>query len=181
MVTNCGSLEEIFDLEGMDFEEQGSGAVTQLRELYLSRLPKLKSIWNKDPHKMFSSSPNLLKLRIFACQSLKSLFPASIARSLLQLEKLYIKNCGVEEIVAKEGRAEATVGFVFPSLISLTLCELPHLRTFYHGMYTLEWPVLKKLKAYGCDKVSIFVPEHISFEEIKGIPAKQPHFFDDQV
>ncbi|KAK9221022.1 hypothetical protein WN944_009446 [Citrus x changshan-huyou] len=26
MVTNCGSLEEIFDLEGMDFEEQGSGA-----------------------------------------------------------------------------------------------------------------------------------------------------------
>lgn len=57
------------------------------------------------------------------------------------------------EIVAKEARAESNVRFVFPSLTSLTLWELPHLRTFYRGIYILEWPVLKNLKVYGCDKV----------------------------
>ncbi|KAK4851799.1 hypothetical protein QYF36_018530 [Acer negundo] len=57
---------------------------------------------------------NLQMVRISECQSLKYLFPASIARSLLYLEELYVENCGVEEIVGKE-ESEAAASFVlFP-------------------------------------------------------------------
>ncbi|KAK7849010.1 trafficking protein particle complex subunit 6b [Quercus suber] len=45
---------------------------------------------------------------------LKSLFPASVARFLMQLEDLRIVKCGLEEVVALEDSAEAAAGLVFP-------------------------------------------------------------------
>lgn len=47
------------------------------------------------------------------CPSLTSLFPLSVARKLVNLEELRIVDCGVEEIISKEGGLEATSKFAF--------------------------------------------------------------------
>ncbi|TXG65740.1 hypothetical protein EZV62_007015 [Acer yangbiense] len=159
-VSGCALLEEnfdlqkIFDLQNVNFEESHSGAITQqLQELYISRLPKLKHIWNKDPQAVLFFK-SLQKVEVYNCQNLKDVFPASIGRSLLQLVKLNVYDCGkLEEIVAKEGEAKAAVRFVFP----------------------------EELEVVGCDKIELLASELFSFQENNEeshleIPAQQPLF-----
>ncbi|XVF03198.1 hypothetical protein REPUB_Repub04eG0240900 [Reevesia pubescens] len=156
-VTDCTSLEEVFELQvqGLDIEETCVMA-SQLRQLYTYRLPKLKHVWNKDPHGIISFQ-NLRQVNVWECWSLKSLFPFSIAKGLLQLESLSISQCGVEEIVSKniEG-VEQDIWFEFNQLSFLNLWNLPNLKCFYSGMHSIEWPMLKKLKTYWCGKIKIF-------------------------
>ncbi|TXG65704.1 hypothetical protein EZV62_006979 [Acer yangbiense] len=114
-VIDCGSLQEIYELQWLTCEETHDTTVNQLINLHIRCLPKLKYVWNKDP-KGILSFQNLCAVRVSACQSLKNLFPASIAISLLQLEELDMYNCGVEEIVSKEGEAKAVARFVFPRM-----------------------------------------------------------------
>ncbi|KAK2640389.1 hypothetical protein Ddye_028184 [Dipteronia dyeriana] len=175
-VISCGSVEEIFDLRGINFEERHSVESTRLRKLSIINLPNLKNIWNKDPGRTLSFG-HLQKLRVGGCQSLKNLFPASVAKGLSELEYLSVSDCGVEEIVAKEGEAveEEPTRFLFPKMISLKLHNLPKLRTFYPGRHTIEGPVLKNLELYHCGKVRIFISEVLSIQELD-IPTQQPLF-----
>ena len=46
-VRNCSSVEHIFDLHGVDFEEPHLTIVTQLHFLHIENLPKLKYIYQK--------------------------------------------------------------------------------------------------------------------------------------
>ncbi|XVF41842.1 hypothetical protein PTKIN_Ptkin01aG0313200 [Pterospermum kingtungense] len=52
-VTDCASLEQVFELQGLDIKETCVLAV-QLREMCLIRLPKLKNVWSKDPQGKYS-------------------------------------------------------------------------------------------------------------------------------
>ncbi|TXG69504.1 hypothetical protein EZV62_004439 [Acer yangbiense] len=161
-VIDCDAIEEIFDLRGINFEKPDhSPAVCELRELNIHKLPKLKNIWNAYPQGMLFSFQKLHKVRVYECQSLKNLFPASIASNLLQLEEVDMYDCGVEEIVARESEfaKAATIRFVFPQMTSLKLKELPQLTTFYPGLHSSEWPVLKKLQVFGCDKIELLASE----------------------
>ncbi|KAJ4721773.1 Disease resistance protein [Melia azedarach] len=143
----CPILEVIFDLEGANFVDEV--AISQLTVLHICTLPKLKHIWNKDPRK-FLSFEKLNRLRILECDTLKNVFPVSIASNLSQLERVEIENCGVEEIVSvANGASETEHRFVFPRVISLTLRDLPKFTTFFPGIYTTEWPALKELIVTG--------------------------------
>ena len=87
VVEDCGSLQELFELEVQEVTETRAVTVTQLKKLFMHRLPKLKCVWNKDPQGTFSF-PNLQEIIVWECESLKSLFPTSVARCLKQLEDL---------------------------------------------------------------------------------------------
>ncbi|KAH9688972.1 hypothetical protein KPL70_015286 [Citrus sinensis] len=178
IVGACGSLEEIFNLQELNSEETHSGAVSRLRELHVFCLPKLTKIWNKDPRGKLIF-PNLVLVRIFECQRLKSIFPTSVAKSLLQLETLSIKDCGsVEEIVANDVRGnDAATKFIFPSLTFLKLRDLPYLTTFYSGMHTLECPELRKLEV---SDVEVFTSEYIQEGQLD-FPAQEPLFWFEKV
>lgn len=178
IVDDCGSLEEIFDIQEINSEETHSGAVVQLRELRVFRLPKLKKIWSKDPQGKLIFR-NLFLVRIFDCQRLKNIFPTSIAKSLLQLQTLSIKDCGLmEQVVTNEGRADdATIKFIFPSLTFLRLSDLPYLTTFNSGMRTLEWPELKKLEVVN---VEVFTSDFIQEGQLD-FPAQKPLFLVGKV
>ena len=178
IVGACGSLEEIFDLQELNSEETHSGAVSRLRELHVFCLPKLTKIWNKDPRGKLIF-PNLVLVRIFECQRLKSIFPTSVAKSLLQLETLSIKNCGsVEEIVGNDVRgSDAATKFIFPSLTFLRLRDLPYLTTFYSGMHTLECPELRKLEV---SDVEVFTSEYIQEGQLD-FPVQEPLFWFEKV
>ncbi|XP_065631972.1 probable disease resistance protein At4g27220 isoform X2 [Quercus suber] len=57
-ITDCGSLQEVFQLQEKNAKETHDVTVIPLKELRLDRVPKLKSVWNKDPQGIFNF-PNL--------------------------------------------------------------------------------------------------------------------------
>ncbi|XP_061992069.1 disease resistance protein At4g27190-like [Rosa rugosa] len=125
-----------------------------LKKLSIHGLAKLTTIWNNQ----FSleSSKNLETIEIVSCDSLKSIFPASVARSLQQLRSLKVQNCGVEEIVSKENGAQTAPMFVFSKLTYVRFQDLPQLRNFYSGLHSSKCPSLVTLLVYDCTKVQIF-------------------------
>ncbi|KAJ6928868.1 disease resistance protein [Populus alba x Populus x berolinensis] len=120
-------------------------STTQLRVVRLWNLPHLKHVWNRDPQGILSFH-NLCTVDVRECPGLRSLFPASIALNLPQLEELLITTCGVEEIVAKDEGLEEGPEFLFPKVTGLHLRKLPELKRFYPGIHTSEWPRLKTLR-----------------------------------
>ena len=186
-IEKCGSIEEVFDIQGTNnIEESRDIAATELISLTLRNLEKVKHVWNIDPQGIITFE-KLRTIKIEGCSSLKSFFPTSVAKALMQLEELKIKNCAtVEEIVAKEEGIETTTLFIFPQLTILELQDLPELKSFYPGNYTSEWPSLKGLRIQKCDKLKIFGSNKSSVEETNGLShhaslSLQPLFFVEKV
>ena len=163
-VSNCGSLQEVFELQSHDVIETHAVTAIPVKILKLQRLPKMKHVWNKDSQGIFSFQ-NLRKISVLECESLKSLFPVSVARVLMQLEDLHIDDCGVEEIVSCEDGAEPTARFVFPKVTILILAKLSKLKWFFRGVHTSELPLLKQLQVTRCDQIEIFASKFLSFQE----------------
>ncbi|XP_041020983.1 uncharacterized protein LOC121262542 [Juglans microcarpa x Juglans regia] len=184
-VADCTSLQQVFELQELNVDENQAVTTIQLKELSLARLPQMKHVWSKDPKGVFSFK-NLKRIQAGGCESLRSFFPASIARSLMQLENLVIIDCGVEEIVEGEGREDVIERFVFPQVTLLTLERLPRLKWFYPGVHTLECPMLKEMWVEGCQKVDIFAYGLLSFQETLResrhvISTQQPLFLVHEV
>ena len=57
-ITDCGSLQEVFQLQEQDAKETHDVTAIPLKKLHLDRVPKLKYVWNKDPQGIFNF-PNL--------------------------------------------------------------------------------------------------------------------------
>ena len=177
VVDSCASLEEVFDLRSlMNGKESHVVTTFKLKNMYVWNLQKLKKVWNTNPHGILSFQ-NLQSVQTRNCPSLKSLFPASVALGLPQLEELKLCYCGVEEIVAEEERLGEAPKFVFPKTSSFRLQFLPELKSFYPGRHTSEWPVLKKLDVYLCDEVPVFDLE----QDQLGIQIQQPLFSFEKV
>ncbi|KAM4110287.1 hypothetical protein ACB094_03G183600 [Castanea mollissima] len=169
----CNSVEEVFEVREENVDEICDKVCIQLRYLTLNNLPKLKHVWTMDPEAILTFQ-NLRQVKVSKCETLKSLFPVSVAKSLEQLESLDIDNCGLmEEIVALEEELETTK-FVFPRITSLSLQLLPELKCFYRGKHTSEWPSLKSLTIHKCDKVKIGASNELSFPDTDGLGHHVP-------
>lgn len=80
------------------------------------------------PQKSFSK---LTSLFIRGCNELKYLFCNSVAKNLVQLKELCVKNCqGLEAIVMNEGTSDGEIIY-FSKLKSLTLSYLWEVKCFY--------------------------------------------------
>jgi hypothetical protein len=187
IVTDCGSLQEVFELQGLNVTKRHVVTAIQLKKLYLYGLPNMKHVWSKDPKPIFNFQ-NLQRVRVLGCTSLKSLFPASMTTYLTQLEQIVIISCDkLEEIVAREEVTQPIAKFVFPEVTGLHLVDLPRLKWFYRGVYTSKWPKLKDMLLGWCPKVEILASELLSFQDILEerqvkISVKQPLFLvDDEV
>ncbi|KAJ1380802.1 P-loop containing nucleoside triphosphate hydrolase [Sesbania bispinosa] len=159
-VRDCGSLVEIFESEGV--EANGDEGYTKaqynynLQEMQLYALPKLMHIWKN--HGEVLGFLNLKKLKIQCCQSLKSVFSSSIARSLSQLQELSVQECDmIEEIITREeekmSEEPKKVKIIFPALQWLTLYRLPSLRCFCSSNYHLELPSCHDITITECPKM----------------------------
>ena len=104
-------ISYVINTHGMDLQV----AFPNLETLQIVHMKNLKIIWNKDPQGTFSMQ-NLQNIVVRECESLKSLFPTSVARCLQQLEELRIFECGIEEIIEQEEGAKEDARFVFPKL-----------------------------------------------------------------
>ncbi|KAB1202393.1 hypothetical protein CJ030_MR8G020190 [Morella rubra] len=161
MMKVLGCLEMLI-IEVPSFQEMDPVTATHVKKLKLTSLPKLKHIWEKDPEGTFDFQ-NLCSVVVVGCESLKSVFPASVSGRLKQLEFLGLDNCGVEVVIEKEGTQIAET-LQFPKLTVLVLSRLPKLKYFSPGMRPSEWPSLKKLRVWECDKIEMFA---LTFQKIK--------------
>ncbi|KAL6323770.1 hypothetical protein AAG906_002238 [Vitis piasezkii] len=132
---------------------------------------KIWSVRKKDS-RGYLAFQSLNSLKVGNCASLKYLFPASVAKGLVQLKVLEIFDCGVEEIVANENGLEEVPIFLFPRLTSLKLTKLYQLKRFYRDKYTLGCPLLKTLVVCNCDEVELLLQE----KSLEGEVDKQPLF-----
>ncbi|XP_048135745.1 uncharacterized protein LOC115730514 [Rhodamnia argentea] len=156
MVEACGSLEVVFGLQPL-IPLDGHPVALPLKHPTRSGLPKLKCVWDKELHQV--KFQRLRSVSISECNSLTSLFPASVIRDLIQLEELVICECGIAELIEKE-EALLFPRFDFPKLTSLKLKDLTELKHIYTGTHTSHWPALKTLTVDGCNKVEILASQN---------------------
>ncbi|KAF8015171.1 hypothetical protein BT93_H0851 [Corymbia citriodora subsp. variegata] len=155
-VRSCGLLEVVFKLQPLNPLDGHPIAHFPLKKLELSELPELKCVWDKELYRQVKFQ-SLCYVSVWKCKSLASLFPASVAKDLIQLEELEIHQCGIVELIAKE---EGLVPrFDFSRLTSLKLNDLIELKCIYTGTHTLHWPALKTLELHGCNKVEILASQ----------------------
>ncbi|KAM5553561.1 hypothetical protein ABKV19_025672 [Rosa sericea] len=157
--TTCEEIEETDSTRNLDIVIQhflfdNKVEFPNLKKLSIDGLAKLTRIWNNQL--ALESSKKLEIIEIVSCDSLKSIFPASVARNLQQLRSLKVQYCGVEEIVSKEDGVQTTPMFVFSKLTYVRFEDLPQLRNFYPESHSSKWPSLVTLAVHGCTKVQIF-------------------------
>ncbi|XP_027334921.1 probable disease resistance protein At4g27220 [Abrus precatorius] len=154
---DCIALEAVYEIDDMNTSDQSQGGIDiPLRTLSLDNLPKLKQLWNKDPQGNMRFQ-KLFMVKATKCESLKHIFPLSVAKDLVQLQFLEIGDCGVEEIIVngQEGM-EFALGLVFPKLISIKFFNLPKLRCFCTGNYNFRFPFLNKIYVVECPAMETF-------------------------
>ncbi|KAF2306656.1 hypothetical protein GH714_020153 [Hevea brasiliensis] len=155
-VERCDSVEEVFDLEGLNADEGHLGLTRKLNELRLIDLPRLRHVWNKDPQG-FLSFKNLKLLQVHNCSYLANIFTLSMALGLVNLQHMEVKRCRmVEHIIRKE--ADYEIGrdrTIFPSLHSISIECLPNLSCFYSARDVLKCPSLKKIDVVDCPKMEL--------------------------
>lgn len=119
-VRNCNKVEVIF---GKKLEKGTEEIPSQLKNLTLEGLSKLKHVWEKNyqgNHKF----QNLQQVSVSNCEILQTLFQAAaLARTLKKLSKLEINYCkNLLEIIGNEDVAAGIPEmFEFPCLTSLCL------------------------------------------------------------
>ncbi|KAL1329621.1 hypothetical protein HN51_046745 [Arachis hypogaea] len=154
-VQKCDSVEAIFDVIDAPTHDSNMIITIPLKRMTLEHLPTMRHVWNKDPQGSISLA--LEAVTINECKSIKSLFPASVAKDNLQ--KLEVRNCvELVEIVARDEAAtkEASKELaMFPKLTLLVLCDLPNLGCICSGMQILDWPLLEKLNVYHCENLKV--------------------------
>lgn len=142
-INSCDRLEQVFDFKRSvkTVEEGCDMTTTQLSNLSLYNLPNLKRVWSMDPSEgAFTIFQKLEQVFVCQCPSLKSMFPASVAKSLLQLKSLNLSDCDeLMEVVAKKEEREEMIDIpktAFPHLTTLELRALPKLVCFYPSLHS---------------------------------------------
>ncbi|KAK3006698.1 hypothetical protein RJ639_017714, partial [Escallonia herrerae] len=156
----CSSLESVFDFEGLRvLEEDAQAMLSQLETLKLSNLSLLSDICKKVP-KETQCFQNLRSLHIDCCNSLRYLLSYALAKLLLNLQNIRLKECEmIEEIITgEEGSSETCVmsGVVFPQLRILELEDLNNLRLFCASTHNFEFPLLDKVLIRNCPSMNTF-------------------------
>ncbi|RHN59290.1 putative leucine-rich repeat domain, L domain-containing protein [Medicago truncatula] len=100
---------------------------------------------------------DLEELHIHQCGSLEHVFPLSVVICCSKLNHLCIGDC--KEIVAVIENEEfifITQQFELNALNTLTFKDLPKLKGFYEGKYTLACPSLGVMTVLGCPSLTVF-------------------------
>ncbi|KAM7505440.1 hypothetical protein LguiB_004344 [Lonicera macranthoides] len=125
-IYDCGHLKEMCN--GL-LPAQSFG---RLERVTLSNLPQMEYLWRGpiEPPCLI----NLKYISLYNCEAIKSLFPQSVVKCLMQLLELIVEDCEkLEGIVSDEERAEyenVAKTIEFPKLNRLELSNLPRLKSF---------------------------------------------------
>nr|KYP54341.1 hypothetical protein KK1_000527 [Cajanus cajan] len=138
----------------------------KLHELYVCECPDLSTLVHSTATISFSC---LKKLSISNCPQLQYLFTSFMAKKLMNLEEITIKECeSVKEIIAKpeDSTSEA---IKFEWLNTIVLDSLPSLICFYSGGDTLQLSSLIKVHIWQCPRMKYFSQGGIDAKSFVGV------------
>ncbi|XP_068336000.1 probable disease resistance protein At4g27220 [Pyrus communis] len=175
-VRRCHNLINIFGPSIM-------GRLNALERLQIEQCQSLQVVYDSSSTTQLNGfeCPNLNSVEIDSCDSLKNVFPVSMAKTLKQLSKLKVENCGLmEEVVTKDKPKRTHEEFGFPKVEIVIFENLPRLRSFYPGLHVSNWPLLNELSFIKCDSVEIFASEFSTYQDKLDLshsrPMTQPFF-----
>ncbi|KAK2639054.1 hypothetical protein Ddye_026849 [Dipteronia dyeriana] len=156
IIRNCGELEEILNEDDAKTYNQTLSKdhlqwpllFPNLSSINIGSCYKLKTMFPVSMAHLLSLS-NLRSLRVDNCDRLRHMFSPSLARNLLQLEELIIRNCGELEYIVSI-KAEENVGggggndVMLPKLRIIELFELKNFINFYSENSFINMQTTKK-------------------------------------
>ena len=142
-VLKVGDSDDVEYVMDATSDENPRAAFPIQESLKVCRLNNLKEIYHSQFSKRSFSSAcfgNLKSLCLKKCQHVKNVFSLSIARGLVQLQKLDIRWCAdMEECFPKEGEDETELDKItFRQLTSIDMVVLPRLIGFCTGVGPVE-------------------------------------------
>ncbi|KAL6201156.1 hypothetical protein ACLB2K_024871 [Fragaria x ananassa] len=214
--SSLNSLEQLLGLEKVNGEIHAAGDATFpfLRELYLCGMRKLMNLGDDSlgPARLYFPKVEILELedcdslhnlrssaisfnylttlQVIRCKGLKYLTSISMAKSLMQLTKLEVRDCEeMIEIVASSGNDVARNEIEFKMLKHLELSALPSLKGFCSGTHTVKFPSLENLLMSGCTQLEGFILDITTdknrlgneIEDIESARLMQRFLFDNKV
>ncbi|XP_016182832.1 uncharacterized protein LOC107624875 [Arachis ipaensis] len=164
-VTNCKSMETIFDLAA----DQNRYA-TVLRDVHLESLPKLETILRcKEDQEGTLQLKSLQNVTVHDCDKLENIFPFSIAEHQLEkLQCLVVSDCSkLNEIVAAQkgtsnnssSSSSNLVPLEFPELTTIKFSKLPKFQSFCPGHCELKCRKLHDVSIEFCGNLELFREE----------------------
>ncbi|XP_052288567.1 probable disease resistance protein At1g61300 [Citrus sinensis] len=136
-------VQVVFQAEAIIAEGQENKLFPCLKRLYLTNLRELQVLYHEGPTHNFSLQ-NLTYLTVSSSPKLRRLFSSTLARNLLQLEKLEIYNCWeLEQIIAEDEDEEHLQPVCFPNFREISIRYCPKLKHLFHISVA---PSLQKLK-----------------------------------
>ncbi|KAG8650665.1 uncharacterized protein LOC110619225 isoform X2 [Manihot esculenta] len=195
LVEGYNTLEELFSCEGLAAEEEEHArTLARVKNLKLDHVYKLKHIWDPEsglkPLLQYletltvsgcdslikvapssSSFQNLATLEVIYCEGLANLITASTAKSMVQLTKMKVGDCGMmTEIVTSDGDDHTEDEIInFHKLKCLELDGLPGLISFCSGNNAFNFPALENVTVNGCSRMKIFAFGDVNTPKLRGI------------
>ncbi|KAK2368422.1 putative disease resistance protein [Trifolium repens] len=162
-IQSCNKISNVFPSYVLD-------KLHNLEKLTITDCPALEVVFKTQSLQVECKSlmfSNLGQLKLTECKSLKYVFPLSVAKELQHLQELCIIECGVESIVARDEMVDTSSIpiLIFPVLKSLMFRDLTQLQNFYHGLHTLDCPVLSDVDVFHCDKLVLFEPMSLNYQD----------------
>ncbi|KAG2702094.1 hypothetical protein I3760_06G074900 [Carya illinoinensis] len=173
------SLErlDIWDMDMLEIiwqDQVTASSFSNIQHLCISYCQKLLHVF---PSNLLTTTfmQSLSILRIARCSSLETIFEKLEAGQNVKESQALIalKSRTTEESVMREDGGAAR-HFVLPTLIEVTLIELPKLKWILEGEHTLEWPSLKELTLWYWEQVvnMIFVVKEYTFPNLEILSLK---------
>ncbi|GLT82112.1 hypothetical protein SLE2022_005230 [Rubroshorea leprosula] len=178
-LSKCDSVQVVFEFRGLNVE--GTYPVgSQLRKLYLLSLPELKHIWKKDSSGILTFY-DINIIDVYECGSLKNLFPTSVARGLLELERLVIDSCGLEEIVEQEEGLEANAYHCGETKIFTSKSSIPGEKQILGSLFLVEkvMPNLEEV-SLNSDDIEMIRSCHYSANFFSKTKVVQVHCYHNE-
>ncbi|WMV30013.1 hypothetical protein MTR67_023398 [Solanum verrucosum] len=132
-----------------------------LEKLYINGANSITALCSDQlPNAYFSK---LEVLYIWNCGKLRNLMSPSVARGVLNLRILAIRDClSMEEVITKEEQQGERILTLFPLLEKLELYRAPKLAHFFLTECALEIPCLEEVRIHDCPEMKTFIKQETS-------------------
>ncbi|XXG82655.1 hypothetical protein AAC387_Pa10g0556 [Persea americana] len=153
VVNDCQELQEVFNSEGLVEEH---AVLTNLRTLWLKKLPKLSSIWKGAIPT--SSLHNLETLTVENC-GLRYIFSPTFLEFATRLANLWIKDCEkMENLIMEENFPSQLLAIGhFQNLNQLIIHKCHGFKSLLSSSSAQELKCLLLLEVHSCDGMEVIV------------------------
>ncbi|TYI85167.1 hypothetical protein E1A91_D05G420800v1 [Gossypium mustelinum] len=148
IIRDCKELQVIFQIDKL----------SNLTELSLHSLPKLKRIWEVKPsHRAIASLQSLKVVRIKYCDNLKTIFSPCLALSMLHLQELYVRHCDrLEQVIGFGQEDEIIENHCWTKLKTLWIVDCQRLKYVFANTLSQGFPLLESVYLGNCPQLLQF-------------------------